>query len=471
MKRAIRPLVAGALFLICLSLFGGLALAETDQETRIWESRSQLELGRMYEQAGDLHRAEDHYRRAIESWAENMEAREGLQRVLQERAPKPDGGVGGSFWAKLFSWVPGLGTGGTPGGLEIVGGLVLLLLVVAVLLKVGIETVRLAYRRARGIPLLALGEFHDPGGRLPGLQHQVASYMNDSGLTIYDEKGAVMPDFNLIGDAAPFPQARFLVRLLDVILTRQVKKIGVSVSVSDGLIHCSIALTDSGTGYVQYLPVVSMPPNAASASADLTRLLARGIADTMLISLARDENTKGLLFQRMGDYQSALSHFRQAVAVGQKRGDCDEYYQACLNLGNLYSFLGLQERSVEAYNTVLERTNHPVTQALLNAAIACSYRWWALTSSEEQRPSFDWLGRQSIERAVGSTHKSALVHYTIGCYYSLVGEFEESLRWLREAVAGDLGFLEYAETDPDLEHLREWLRDKSIGEALGLRIG
>lgn len=469
MGKSIRPVAASALVLLFLLFLAGALQADHDQEHRIWESRSRYELGRMYEQAGDLTRAEENYQKAVELWPENLEAREALQRLLNNRQPKP--GVGGGFWEGIFSWVPGFGGSFVSPGLELVGWAALLIVTVAVVLRVGVETVRLSYWKARGIPLLALGDFHDPTGRLPGLQHQVASFMNDSGLTIYDEKGAVKPDFNLIGDASPFPQARLLARMLDVVLTRQVQKLRVDVTYGDGLVNCAISLTDSSTGYVRYLPVVSAPPDAAPTPGDLARFTARNIADTILVDLSRDQNTKGLLYQRMGDYQAALSHFRQAVADAQKKGDCSDFYQAFLNLGNLYSFLGLQERSVESYNMVAERSRNPTTLALLHAAIACSYKWWAETTTEDQRPTYDWLAKQAIEKALVSAHKSSLVHYTIACYYSLSGEFEECLRWLREAVAGDLGFLDYAETDPDLEDLRRWLKGKSLGEAIGLRIG
>jgi tetratricopeptide (TPR) repeat protein len=463
----LRQLASGVIIALLL-LSPGAVLADHDQEHRIWESRSRFELGRMYEQAGDLPRAEENYRRAVELWPENSEAREGLQRMLSGKTPKaPDSGL----WGRLFSWVPGFGGSFVSPGLELIGWAALIIVTIAFVVRVGAETVRLAFLKARGIPLLALSDFTDPQQRLPGLQHQVASFMNDAGLTIYDEKGAVKPDFNLIGDAAPFPQARLLARLLDTIVTRQVQKIRVDVTQGDGLIHCAISLHDSGTGYVRYLPVVSLPPDAAQIPGELSRLAARHIADTILIDLSRDTNTRGLLYQRMGDYQAALSQFRQAANEAQKKGDCGEFYQAFLNLGNLYSFLGLQERSVEAYNVVAQSARNPVTQALIQAAIASSYRWWALSAPEDQRLTYDWLARQAIEKALAAPRKSSLVHYTIACYYSLAGQFEESLRWLREAVGGDLGYLDYAETDPDLEPLRRWLGGRSIGEAIGLRVG
>jgi tetratricopeptide (TPR) repeat protein len=216
--------------------------------------------------------------------------------------------------------------------------------------------------------------------------------------------------------------------------------------------------------------VVSIDPSHFPGAGELTKLVAGLVADAILISLSRDPNTRGLLHQRMGDWSSALKEFTTAAEVSKKRGICGTYYQAHLNLGNLYSFLGLQDKSVAAYTEVAERAQSPITLALIHAAMACSYENWKHVSPPDQRGTYEYLARQAIEKALASQHKTPLVAYTIACYYSLAGQIEECLRWLREAVAGDLAYLDYAQTDPDMENLRRWLDGRSLGEALGLRV-
>ena len=467
-RRGLGVLVLLALLLA--AVWTGISSAETvNDPQRITDSQSRYALGQMYEQAGDLTQAESYYKQALELWPENQEARNALQRLIDSRKPT-DPPV--PFWARWFSWLPGVGEAGTgyvTGIVEIFGWVGMIILFVALFFKFGMETIRLAILRSKGIPLLGLGQFHDPTGRLPGLPHYLAVNMNDAGLKIYDEKGAVIPDFNFIGDSG-FAQARLLAKALEMLYARQVRRIQVDVSLDDGLLNASVSLVDSGNGYVHYLQVVSLDPSLFDGPGELTRVMARLIADAILISISRDANTRGLLYQRMGDWTSALKEFTTAAETAKKRGLCGTYYQAHLNLGNLYSFLGLQDKSVAAYNEVAEKTTTPATLALIQAAMACSYRNWRNVSPPDQQGTYEWLARQAIDRALSSTGKTPLVAYTIACYYSLSGQIEECLRWLREAVSGDLAYLDYVVTDPDMENLRQWLGDRSPGEALGLRV-
>ncbi|HYG57243.1 MAG TPA: tetratricopeptide repeat protein, partial [Symbiobacteriaceae bacterium] len=353
--------------------------------------------------------------------------------------------------------------------LEIFGWVAMIVLFVAVFFKFGTETIRLAILRSKGIPLLGLGQFYDPTGRLPGLPHQLAVNMNDAGLKIYDEKGAVIPDFNFIGESG-FAQARLLAKALEMLYSRAVRRINVDISMDDGLLNASVSLVDSGNGYVHYLQVVSLDPALFEGPGELTRIMARLVADAILISISRDANTRGLLYQRMGDWTNALKEFSAAADLAKKKGLCGTYYQAHLNLGNLYSFLGLQDKSVAAYNEVAEKATSPTTLSLIQAAMACSYRNWRNISPPDQQGTYEWLARQSIDRALSASPKTPLLAYTIACYYSLSEQMEECLRWLREAVSGDLAYLDYVVTDPDMENLRRWLGGRTPGEALGLRV-
>lgn len=466
---ALRGGVLLALAMWLVALWPGGALAEeTTLQQRMDQSRNRYLLGQMYERAGDLTRAEEHYQQALELWPDNTDARVALQALIDSRKPKDPPKP---FWAGWFSWLP-TGSTSTYGSsvLEVFGWIVMLAVIVAVFFKLGMETVRLALLRAKGVPLLGLGQFTDPTGRLPGLAHQLATNMNDAGLTIYDEKGAVPPDFNFIGDTG-FAQAKLLAKVLEIFYARQIQRINVAVSLDDGLLNASVSLADNANGYVRYLHVVSVDPDLFTGAGELTRMVASLVADAILVSLSRDHNTRGLLFQRMGDWSLALKEFIVAADTARKKGQCGTLFQAHLNLGNLYSFLGLQDKSVAAYNEVAEKTQSPITQALIQAAMACSYKNWQFVAPPDQQGTYEWLARQAIEKALTSPNKTPLIAYTVACYFSLANNIPESLRWLREAVSGDLAYLEYTATDPDMENLRRWLGEQSLGEALGLRVG
>ncbi|HEY3367264.1 MAG TPA: tetratricopeptide repeat protein [Symbiobacteriaceae bacterium] len=440
---------------------------------RIADSRSRYELGRMYEQAGDLTRAEQYYQDALQLWPDNQDAKAALQRLIDARKPAPPPPE--PFWRKWLSWLPTASPGAGSGTLvttimEALGWVFMAVSLLAVFIKLGRETIRLAILRSRGIPLLGLGNFNDPTGRLPGLPHQVATDMNDAGLTIYDEKGAVLPDFNFISESG-FSQAQVLAKVLNMLNARQVDRINVDISLDDGVLDASVSLADSGNGYVRYLHVVSLDPNQFTAPGELTRVVAQLIADAILISLSRDPNTRGLLYQRMGDWSSALKEFVAAAEEARKTGKCGEFYQAFLNLGNLYSFLGLQDKSVQAYTEVAERTHNQTTLTLIEAAMACSYKNWQYQSPPDQQGNYEWAARQAMDKALASQVRTPLTSYVFACYYSLCGQMDECLRWLREAVAGDLGYLDYCLTDPDMENFRRWLHGRTPGEALGLRVG
>lgn len=468
--------VFGVLLVLALWLTPALtaphiALADptTDAQQRITDSQSRYALGQMYEQAGDLTQAEQYYKQALELWPENNEARTALQRLIDSRTPAASPTP---WWASWFSWIPGIGTTGSGYATSIMavfGWIAVIVLFVALFFKFGTETIRLAVLRSKGIPLLGLGDLHDGTGRLPGLQHQLATNMNDAGMTLYDEKGAILPDFNFIGESG-FAEARLVAKALELLYARQVQKINVDVTTDDRLITASVSLVDSGTGYVRYLHVISIDPADYPGAGELTQVMARLVADSILIAISRDPNTRGLLYQRMGDWTGALKEFQNAADIARKKQICSTYYQAHLNLGNLYSFLGLQDKSVAAYTEVAEKTQNPITLALIQAAMACSYRNWALTSPPDQGGTYEWLARQAIEKALAAPQKTALIAYTISCYYSLSNQIGECLRWLREAVAGDLAYLDYVMSDPDMENLRRWLGGRSPGEALGLRV-
>jgi tetratricopeptide (TPR) repeat protein len=430
------------------------------------DSQSRYALGQMYEQAGDLTQAEQYYREALELWPDNQEARTALQRLIDARTPQTPTPP---FWIKWFSWLPGISDGTTTTIMQMIGWIVGIVLFILLFFKFGLETIRVAILRYRGVPLLGLGDFFDPTGRLPGLAHQLATNMNDAGLTFYDEKGAILPDFNFIGDSG-ITEARLLAKTLEMLYTRAVQRINVTISMDDAALNASVSLVDSGNGYVRYLHVVTIDPNQYGTGGELTKIVAQLVADAILISISRDANTRGLLYQRMGDWTNALKEFTVAAEAAKKAGQCGTYYQAHLNLGNLYSFLGLQDKSVAAYQDVAEKATNPITQALIQAAMACSYRNWANASPPDQAGTYEWLARQALDQSLSATRKTPLIAYTIACYYSLSGQFDECLRWLREAVSGDLGYLDYVPTDPDMENLMRWLNGRSPGEAIGLRV-
>jgi|GEM_PF-3652736 len=445
------------------SLWTGVALGETTQEN-IEQSRSLYRLGQFYEQAGDLVRAQQYYDQALALWPENFEAYNALQNLLhgQQVVEVP-------WWQKLFG-IPSDGTGSLISLIvNIVGWGALLVLFLVISVKVGLETFRLWWKRRRGIPLLGLGHFFDPTLRLPGLPHYLATNMNEAGLTIFDEKGAILPDFDFIGETG-LPQAKLLGQLMEMAYSRQFQRVNVEISEESGLINAAVSLADNSTGYVRYLQVVALDPTPYQGPGELVKVVARLVADAILVSLSKDPNTRGLLYQRMGDWSLALKEFIQGAEAARAKGQCGQYYQAHLNLGNLYSFLGLHDKSVGAYTEVAERAKSPRTITLIQAALACSYRNWAEASPVDQRDTYEWLARQAVEKAVGSQEKTPLINYTIACYYSLSSRFEDCLRWLREAVSGDLAYLTYALTDPDMENLRRWLGDRPLSEALGLRL-
>jgi tetratricopeptide (TPR) repeat protein len=469
-RRATFLLVALWLALLMVGVAQRLVQADTppDLEQRIKESQAKYEVGLVYENNGDLGTAERYYSEALSLWSENTEARQALQRVLAAKNPpvKSD-----PWWYPLLSWLPFFGSGGAGGSvvMEAIGWAVMVVVLFLAFWRVGREALRLALLRARGVPLLGLGTFHDPTGRLPGLPHQLATNMNDAGLTFYDEKGAVLPDFTFIVDAG-FPQARLLAKFLEFLYIRNVQRINVESSEGDGLIHTSVSLVDTSASYVRYLHVVSVDPAQYSGPGDLTMVVAALVADAILIAVSRDPNTRGILYQRMGDWTNALKEFTLAADAARAKGICGSYYQAHLNLGNLYSFLGLQDKSVAAYAEVTEKAKSPITVALLHAAMACSYQNWADAAPPEQRETYGWLARQGIDKALLAPQKTPLIAYTIACYYSLARQFREALHWLRESVAGDLAYLEYARSDPDMANLREHLGGTSLAEAVGLRI-
>ncbi|MFZ5815082.1 MAG: tetratricopeptide repeat protein [Bacillota bacterium] len=451
--------------LLCIgALWAGWALAEGVEDDAIAKSRSRYDLGQFYQQVGDLERARQMYEEALNLWPDNLEAKNALYNLVW--LPQPEEPP----WWKKWLGIPTDGSGSFISVLvEIFGWTALLLFFLAIAFKLGVETVRLWILRRRGIPLLGIGQFLDPRQRLPGLPHYLSTNMNEAGLTIYDEKGAVLPDFQFIGETG-LPQAKLLAKLMEMVYNRQFQRINVEITEEDGLVNAAVSLADSANGYVRYLRVVSLDPTPYEQPGELVKVMARLIADAILVSLSRDANTRGLLYQRMGDWTQALKEFLTAAGSARKAGKCGDYFQAHLNLGNLYSFLGLQDKSVAAYTEVSEQTKNPTTLTLIQAALACSYRTWAEGSPLDQRDTYDWLARQAIEKAISSQHKTPLISYTIACYYSLSSRFEDCLRWLREAVAGDLAYLSYAMSDPDMENLRRWLGDRPLSGALGLRV-
>ncbi|MGE5672469.1 MAG: tetratricopeptide repeat protein [Mycobacterium leprae] len=444
--------------------------ALTEEEQKQADSQSRYQLGQLYEKSGDLTRAEQYYQEALEIWPDNYEARLALQRLIDARTP-PTPTVPDNWLGQIIAFFTSLGNGtATSTVASVVGWVVMALIGVFLFLKLGLETVRLAIRRARGIPLLALGTFTDPTGRLPGLPHQLASNMNDSGLTIYDEKGAIPPDFSFIGGST-IPQAALLQKMMELLYSRQVQKIDVDIAIDGKLLNASVSLRDGANSYVRYLHVVSVDQEQYAGVGELVKMVAQLIADGILIAISRDPNTRGLLYQRMGDWAGALKEFLAAAEMAKQKGLCGIYYQAHLNLGNLYSFLGLQDKSVAAYGEVATKAQNPTTLALIQAAMACSYKNWQFSSPPDQQSTYEWLARQAIDKALASTVRTPLIAYTIACYYSLAGQIEDCLRWLREAVAGDLAYLDYVLTDPDMATFRQWLGNRSPGEALGLRVG
>jgi non-specific serine/threonine protein kinase len=138
-----------------------------------------------------------------------------------------------------------------------------------------------------------------------------------------------------------------------------------------------------------------------------------------------------------------------------------EDYQARVFLAQTYKSLKLQAGAEAAYQRAVENVERHIE---LHPDDSRGYQLGALALIEigEREKGLDWA-----HRAVSMDPHSSVLLYNVSCFFSLAGEHEDAVGYLRKAFEGlgdDATITKWARTDPDLDPIRSDPRFKTILE-------
>jgi tetratricopeptide (TPR) repeat protein len=161
-------------------------------------------------------------------------------------------------------------------------------------------------------------------------------------------------------------------------------------------------------------------------------------------------NYYGYLFTKGKYYPGAIESFEEAIKIREMKKILPDWYFLYQNLGDVYSYAGMQKKSMEAYDRAVEvavaAKMSPDILDTITISKACS-QW--LSGKKED-------AKVTIERV--KEPADPYVMYSLACFYSLADDIDVALSWLKKALQ-DAGFKEsmgnWPETDDDLNNIRD----------------
>ncbi len=170
-------------------------------------------------------------------------------------------------------------------------------------------------------------------------------------------------------------------------------------------------------------------------------------------------NRLGYLFSRQGYYAEATMMFETATKKEEP------WYIPYKNLADVYSFQGLQKKSIKEYDKALTKRITESVKKNIEISQACS-RW--LTEDEQEREAakntaqsvHDWIS----EFEEDNTLKTAMaeLRYTLACFYALASSdkpsnkeyISEAINLLKKAKEDLSDIADTVYQDPDLKTIR-----------------
>ncbi|MBW4494303.1 MAG: CHAT domain-containing protein [Oscillatoria princeps RMCB-10] len=141
----------------------------------------------------------------------------------------------------------------------------------------------------------------------------------------------------------------------------------------------------------------------------------------------------GVVYQSLGEKQTAVNYYSQALLLYRALGDREEEAGTIYMIGVVYHSLGEKQKALDYYNQVLS-----LIRALDDR------RWEAVTlnnigavyeSLGEKQKALDYYNQSlPIRRAVGDKHGEAFTLNNIGNVYNSLGEKQKALDYYSQAL-------------------------------------
>ena len=149
---------------------------------------------------------------------------------------------------------------------------------------------------------------------------------------------------------------------------------------------------------------------------------------------------RGWFKDHSGDTEGAIEDYTTAITLDP------DYAYSYMNRGNLYRLLGKNEDANKDFETVL---------ILDNEAVDNSCRQYALLYLGRKQEAIDWM-----QKMIDSDGPSN--YYDAACLYSLMGDGEESVNYLRKAFETGFTRFHHVLADRDLDNIRNLDSYKSL---------
>lgn len=150
-------------------------------------------------------------------------------------------------------------------------------------------------------------------------------------------------------------------------------------------------------------------------------------------SLARLHGNMGIIMQRTGNLQDALSHYTQTYELGKKSGDSTIEANALAYMGHVEISMGHKSNGIEKYREAL--TIHRRSGNTRGECIVLGNLGGIMARYGESQAAINTLQRAiHLAEEIGHTRGIVAFHANIGLAYKQVGEYEKAEKHIRESM-------------------------------------
>ena len=166
-----------------------------------------------------------------------------------------------------------------------------------------------------------------------------------------------------------------------------------------------------------------------------TTLIIAGCAMAERQKTAEEHYDSGIAYHRAGEHQKAIEEYNKAIELDP------EFVKAYATRGVAYYHLGKHQRTIEDCTKAIE----------LDPEFGRAY---AIRGTGCYKLGEHQLAIKDYEKAIELNPERARSYYNLACCYSLQGDKDKAIEYLRQAIEKGYNNFERMKKDTDLDNIR-----------------